>query len=95
MNSRYCSAVSWTRALSGACFSAFSGLAVKVDLGGAGPSEVGAAKWEGVDVNARLETLVRKLREMMRRGAMFLYVVVMLMRRVAGLFLRKIEVVVH
>jgi len=49
---------------------------VKVDFGGAGPSDVGAAKLEVLDVNARLETLVRKLREMMRRGAIFRYVVV-------------------
>jgi len=62
--------------LSGACFSAFSGLAVKVDFGGAGPSEVGAARRDVLDVNARLETLVRKLREMIRRGAMLSYVVV-------------------
>jgi len=76
MNLRYCSAVSWTRALRGACLLASSGLAVKVDFGGAGPSDVGAAKLEVLDVNARLETLVRKLREMMRRGAIFRYVVV-------------------
>jgi len=56
--------------------SAFSGLAVKVDLGGAGPSEVGAARREVVDVNARLWALIRKLREMMRRGAIVRVIVI-------------------
>jgi len=49
---------------------------VKVDLGGAGPSEVGAARREVVDVNARLCALIRKLREMMRRGAIVRVIVI-------------------